>query len=157
MIARIWQSGIADWIIVEADGAAGRPLKAPAPHEPVIPTVTDHLVAVAGLRAIGLPLDERHVFRTGRYAAVTGLSPGETITTSSVTAALLHPEGIMKGAASGIQKFVFLNKAQREDLQKTGEEVAAQLQERGRGKLKRIFIGSAEEEPAHWECVNMGS
>src|SRR5208283_2762067 len=28
MIARLWQSGIADWIIVEADGAAGRPLKA---------------------------------------------------------------------------------------------------------------------------------
>src|SRR5208337_1665177 len=66
MIARLWQSGIADWIIVEADGAAGRPLKAPASHEPVIPSVTRHVVAVAGLRAIGLPLDESHVFRTGR-------------------------------------------------------------------------------------------
>jgi probable selenium-dependent hydroxylase accessory protein YqeC len=157
MMARLWQSGIADWIIVEADGAAGRPLKAPASHEPVIPAVTSHLVAVAGLRAIGLPLDEMHVFRTDRYAATTGLNPGETITTSSVTSALLHPEGIMKGASSDVQRFVFLNKAQREDLHESGEEVAAQLQELGRGKLKRIFIGSAVEEPTRWKCVNTGS
>lgn len=157
MIARIWQSGIADWIIVEADGAAGRPLKAPAPHEPVIPAVTSHLVAVAGLRAIGLPFDERHIFRTDRYAAVTGLSSGETITASSVAAALLHPEGIMNGAPAGVRRFVFLNKAQREELHKNGEDVAAQLREPGRGKLKRVFIGSAEEEPSLWKCVNTGS
>jgi probable selenium-dependent hydroxylase accessory protein YqeC len=157
MIARLWRSAIADWILVEADGAAGRPLKAPASHEPVIPAVTDHLVAVAGLRAIGRPFDERHVFRTGRYAAITGLSSGEPITASSVTAAILHPEGIMKGAPSEVQRFVFLNKAQREDLHKTGEEVAAQLQQRCRGKLKRVFIGSAEEDPTQWKCVNTGS
>ena len=157
MIARLWRSAIADWILVEADGAAGRPLKAPASHEPVIPAVTDHLVAVVGLRAIGRPFDERQVFRTSRYAAITGLSSGETITASSVTAAILHPEGIMKGAPSEVQRFVFLNKAQREDLHKTGEEVAAQLQQRCRGKLKRVFIGSAEEDPANWKCVNTGS
>ena len=157
MIARLWQSGAADWIIVEADGAAGRPLKAPASHEPVIPAVTSHLVAVAGLSAIGLPLDERHVFRTDRYAALTGLSSGETITSSSVAAALLHSEGIMKGAPCEVQRFVFLNKARREDLHETGEEIAALLQEGCRGKLKRIFIGSAEEDPAHWKCVNTGS
>ncbi len=55
MIARLWRSAIADWILVEADGAAGRPLKAPASHEPVIPAVTDHLVAVVGLRAMDAP------------------------------------------------------------------------------------------------------
>ena len=32
----IWNSNQFRWIIVEADGAAGRPLKAPGEHEPVV-------------------------------------------------------------------------------------------------------------------------
>ena len=37
----------------EADGAAGRFLKAPADHEPVIPAGTTVVVVVAGLKAVG--------------------------------------------------------------------------------------------------------
>jgi len=156
-ISRLWQSGAADWIIVEADGAAGRPLKAPAPHEPVIPPITGYLVAVAGLAAIGLPFDRRHVFRIERYAAVTNLTPGGKITPSSLAAALLHPDGIMKGAPPNARKFVFLNKAGREDLQKTGEEVAELLQRQARAGLSRVFIGSATEAPHCWSWLDTGS
>ena len=47
------ESGRFDWILVEADGSAQRPLKAPAGHEPVIPPDTTILVALAGLEVIG--------------------------------------------------------------------------------------------------------
>lgn len=43
------------WLI-EADGSAGRPLKAHATHEPVIPTFFTEIVMVAGLDALGQPL-----------------------------------------------------------------------------------------------------
>ena len=39
-IDQIWQSGVFRWIVVEADGAGGKSLKAPAAHEPVIPQCT---------------------------------------------------------------------------------------------------------------------
>ena len=40
----------ADLVVVEADGSAGRPLKFPQPHEPVIPPCTTIVVPVVGAR-----------------------------------------------------------------------------------------------------------
>ena len=42
----------ADYVLVEADGSRGLPLKAPASHEPVIPPESDLVIAVAGLSAL---------------------------------------------------------------------------------------------------------
>ncbi len=40
-------------LLVEADGSRGRPFKAPAAHEPVIPPSADMVVVVVGLSVIG--------------------------------------------------------------------------------------------------------
>ena len=42
-----------DYLLIEADGAKGMPLKIPAVHEPVIPSCTAHVIAVMGLDACG--------------------------------------------------------------------------------------------------------
>ena len=44
---------LADYVLVEADGAKRFPLKAPAAHEPVIPDETRLVIAVAGLSGVG--------------------------------------------------------------------------------------------------------
>ncbi len=154
IIDALSQSGIADWIVVEADGSAGRPLKAPAPHEPVIPAQTRLLMAVIGLAGIGKPLDESNVFRTNIFASLTNLSLQETITASSVAAVILHDEGIMKGAPAGADKLVFLNKAEREECHAAGEEVASLLLERGADKLSGVVIGSASQPPDCWQRLD---
>jgi len=41
-----------DWVFVEADGAAGKPLTVPRDYEPVIPESTELLVPVCGLDAL---------------------------------------------------------------------------------------------------------
>ena len=48
----------ADHILVEADGAAGRPLKAHRPWEPVIPSCSDLTVCLVGASGIGKPVSE---------------------------------------------------------------------------------------------------
>ena len=48
----------ADRIVVEADGAACRPVKYPAVWEPVIPRYTDRVLALCGLTALGRPVGE---------------------------------------------------------------------------------------------------
>jgi len=67
-------------LLIEADGSRQRPLKAPASHEPVIPNWVDTVAVVAGLSALGSPLTEKWVHRPERFAALSGLSPGEIIT-----------------------------------------------------------------------------
>ncbi len=52
-VNRMFSSTSADYILVEADGAKGRSLKAPSEFEPVIPTASTVVVIVAGIDAIG--------------------------------------------------------------------------------------------------------
>lgn len=49
---------LADEILVEADGSAHMPIKAPAEHEPVLFPYMDEVVIVMGAHAIGKPLRE---------------------------------------------------------------------------------------------------
>jgi hypothetical protein len=44
-------------LFIEADGASGLPLKAPAAHEPLIPDFMDTAIVVAGLSGVRRPLD----------------------------------------------------------------------------------------------------
>jgi probable selenium-dependent hydroxylase accessory protein YqeC len=63
-------------VIVEADGAAGRPLKAPAAWEPVVPDCTTLMVVMSGLDSQGARLDEDSVHRPKIVGRLLGLSQG---------------------------------------------------------------------------------
>ena len=100
-----------DRILVEADGAAGRPLKAPADHEPVIPPATDSLIIVAGLNGLGLPLDGDTVFRPDLWAARTGLGLGAPVSAESLAQMVIDDNGLAKGCPAHAARTVFLNRA----------------------------------------------
>jgi len=74
----------ADVVIVEADGSRRLPLKAPAPHEPALPTSTDVVVAVAGVGVVGEKLGVLEVFRSELVSKVGGIAVGETVTPAVV-------------------------------------------------------------------------
>src|SRR5215208_819834 len=88
-------------VVAEADGSAMRPFKAPGEHEPVVPASATLVVAVAGMDAVGRPLDETHVHRPERVVALTGARPGEAVTPELIAAVLAHPEGGRKGLPPG--------------------------------------------------------
>ena len=80
-------------LVVEADGAAGRPVKAHAPHEPVIAACATCVVAVVGGWCVGAPLDAEHVHRPERFAALSGRRLGAAVTAGDVARVILHEEG----------------------------------------------------------------
>lgn len=81
-----------DYVLVEADGAARRPLKAHAPHEPVIPTEANQTICVVGVSGFGQPIaDAAH--RPERYAALAGV-PETAEATPQTEAAVLRAEGL---------------------------------------------------------------
>ena len=49
LLDRLSEAGAADVILVEADGSRQRPLKAPAAHEPVVPSRTSLVVGCTGV------------------------------------------------------------------------------------------------------------
>ena len=102
----------ADVVLVEADGARGRSLKLPAPHEPVVPPSTTLVVVLAALDLLGKPLAEDHVHRLELVTAATGTTAGSAIDERLVVGALLHPAGYLSRIPSPARGGVFLNKAE---------------------------------------------
>ena len=79
-----------DYVLVEADGAARLPLKAHAPHEPVIPPGANQTICVVGASGFGLSIREA-AHRPELYAERAGVPP-ETAVTAEIAAAVLERE-----------------------------------------------------------------
>ncbi len=95
-VDRLFAESTADHVLVEADGARGRSIKAPDVHEPVIPTTATLVVVVASLNAIGLPLAEA-AHRPELVSALSGLNLTAPVGPEHVAALLAHPQGGLKG------------------------------------------------------------
>lgn len=113
-----------DWLLVKADGARRRAFKAPGPDEPVVPEETTHLVVVASVGVVGERLDETHVHRPGRVAAITGLAPDDVIQPEHVGAVLGSQDGGLNDAPERAVVTYLVNQADTDALAATAHEVA---------------------------------
>jgi len=134
-----------DYLIIEADGAAGRPVKAPAAHEPVIPSSTTMVIAVIGLEAMGRPLDPEIVFRPGLFREITGLEDGETITPAALARIFQSPNGLFKGAPDAARRITFLNKLDLLASEEEGRTLARLLLRDPHAPVERVVMGSIEK------------
>jgi molybdenum cofactor cytidylyltransferase len=116
-----------DAILNEADGSRMRPFKAPADHEPVVPPGTTLLAPVAGIDALGRPLDDKYVHRAELAAALAGVRPGAPITPQVIAAVLAHAEGGLKGRPPGARVTALVNKVESAEQLAAAREVAHRL------------------------------
>ena len=106
-----------DYVLVEADGAARRPLKAHAAHEPVIPPLARQTICVVGASGFGRPIREA-AHRPERYARLAGVSLDAPATPETEVAVLL---------AEGLHDRVFVNQAETPEALALAEALAAGL------------------------------
>jgi len=86
---------LANNVVVEADGSRKRPFKAPAGHEPVIPSKTTLLVACIGASALGRPIAES-CHRPELVAELVDCAVTDLLTPARAAAVLLSPAGSKK-------------------------------------------------------------
>jgi probable selenium-dependent hydroxylase accessory protein YqeC len=155
IIGELWQAGLFQWIIVEADGAAGKPLKAPVAHEPVIPACTKRLVGMVGLNGVGQPLTERRVFRHEHFARLTGIGLGATVTDGAIADVLIRDDGLFKGFCPEVMRIAFLNQADVGDNFAAGQRIARILSKRKNTGLNRAVIGQVLFDPPVCEVYDL--
>ncbi len=143
-------AGIADAVIVEADGARGLSLKAPAAHEPVLPSETTLLVPVVGIDAVGCRLSEEAVHRPDLVAGLTGQTRGELISTVTLARVLVDPQGGLKGAPASARVAPLINKVHDEPTLAAAREVARSV--KGHAALDRVLIGAVAAGAPIVEC-----
>ena len=85
-------SGLADYVLVEADGSKGLPFKAHLSHEPVIPACAHQTVQVVGTWALGKPVREA-VHRPERFLELTGASMDDPVT-AELAAKVINAEAL---------------------------------------------------------------
>ncbi|HEY6286764.1 MAG TPA: selenium cofactor biosynthesis protein YqeC [Ktedonobacteraceae bacterium] len=86
----------ADVVIVEADGARHRMIKAPAEHEPVIPLQTNVALLMMSAEAINQPLSDRIAHRPERVAQVTGINEGDVLSPAVIARLITSEQGAFK-------------------------------------------------------------
>ena len=109
---------LADYVIVEADGSRGLPLKAHGPHEPVIPPETARTVLVVGATGFGGAIGAV-CHRPERYAALACAALQDPAT-PEIEAAVIRAEGY--------GDIIYVNQVEDEARRSAAGELARRLE-----------------------------
>lgn len=143
-VDQIKQQGKFDVILVEADGARGLALKAPARHEPCIPSSSDCVIALTGGQMIDRPADPQQIHRWAEFAALTGVRAGERLDHSVFRTLIAHPQGMFKGAPSQARRIWLINQFSHCDNQ---PDAAWQALLQQTPALSAIWFGAVQQTP----------
>ncbi|MBQ3417976.1 MAG: putative selenium-dependent hydroxylase accessory protein YqeC [Ruminococcus sp.] len=105
---------LADYVIVEADGAHGLPLKAHTAYEPVIPKGTDKTVLVIGADAFGQPICET-CHRPELFAQIAGVDIQSVVTPETVKRVIEKER---------LEDCLYINKVEDEQTKAYAQELA---------------------------------
>ena len=86
----------ADAVIVEADGARHRMIKAPAEHEPVIPVQTNVALLLMSAESINQPLSAEIAHRPEQVATVTRVNVGDVLSPAVIARLMTSEQGALK-------------------------------------------------------------
>ncbi|OPX40103.1 MAG: hypothetical protein B1H13_08365 [Desulfobacteraceae bacterium 4484_190.3] len=147
----LWERDQAPWALYLSEEAswenpAGRPVKVPMPHEPVIPDSATAVIAVVGLDALGSACTEKNVFRIDEFRKITGLKSQNRITPEALVKIFAHRKGIFKESPEKARRIVFLNKSDIcEDLEEA-RILAQHIVQLPDAAVDRVVLGSLHNE-----------
>ena len=109
---------LAEWIqeytpdltVAEADGAAGKPMKLPAKHEPQILPSSTRVFGVIGLDILNKPGNTRTIHRFPLAEERLGLGENCPVGKEHLIRLINHPLGLFKAVEKGCEKILVLNK-----------------------------------------------
>jgi len=116
-----------DVILIEADGSRRKPLKAPYPHEPVIPPETTLVVVVAGMDAVGQPFNADAVYNPESVVEHYGFPLEMPIQPAWVAQVVRHEEIGLQGVPEGARVVALLNKTSTHMVDRLRTRRTAQL------------------------------
>ncbi|MCL2671770.1 MAG: selenium cofactor biosynthesis protein YqeC [Clostridiales bacterium] len=130
---------LADYVLVEADGSRGLPMKAHAPYEPILPEIPHRALCVLGAAGFGRRIaDAAH--RPALYAERAGVTEQAYIT-PAIAARVLCAEGGLSA--------LFINQCDTAAQYAGARECAAHLA--ASGLHIPVFAGSLQE--GTWICL----
>lgn len=132
------------YVLLEADGAAQKPLKGWAAHEPVVPPFTTCTIGVVPVWPLGRQVDETLVHRLPQFCAVTGCRAGQRLSAGHL-AAIISGENGLFAAAKG-RRVLFFSQAETPTDEVAARQVLELLPAAFLHGLARAVCGSAQQD-----------
>lgn len=142
--------GRANFILCEADGSKGKPIKAPADHEPVIPSECTLVLGMVGWDALHKPLRDEFVHRAELFSELTSFPLNKNLTLTAIASILLHPRGIFKGVPAGSRRICLINKIDQLEELPRARRLARQLLGKG---IEKVLLCSLQSNQPVWEVL----
>lgn len=124
----IIENRIFDSVIIEADGARMKPIKAPDEHEPVISKLTTKTIGVIGLDCLDKKI-ESIVHRPEIFINITDENYSDKIEENSIIKLVLNKKGLFKKSQG--EKILILNKASTKNRIEKGINIRSSLFKQG--------------------------
>ncbi len=141
---RVFGRGDVDYVLVEADGARRRSIKAPADHEPVIPATATLVVAVAGMDAVDRPISAA-AHRPALVAALLERDLDDPVRPRDVARLLSDPRGGRKSAPQAARLTAALTNPGSEAASAAASRVAVLLED---SAFDRVTIIDMPPDPS---------
>jgi probable selenium-dependent hydroxylase accessory protein YqeC len=132
-----------DYIIVEADGAKRKPIKAPASYEPVIPKLTTKVIGCIGLDCIGSYINDKYVHRADVFSKVVNQRLDSTINYDTIRHLINSKDGLFKECGNINTKIVLFNKAYTDDLLQEAR-IASEIILQENKSISKVIIGNVQ-------------
>jgi len=133
----------AEWILVEADGAAGKPLKGHRHWEPVLSEAIHVVIAVTGIDVIGKPLRGDWVHRPEVVQDLTGLALGDPVSINAASDVMEYTLKLAMELAPSARLFPWINKIDNKELLGLGRRLARLIYQHSG---KKVVLGKAEHK-----------
>ena len=145
---------LADYIIIEADGAARKPFKAPKKYEPVIPLSSTLVLAIVGLDALGKELKLENVHRVEEISALTGLKEGAVINEDVIATVLVNSNGGRKNVPGSARWLPVINKVDDLNDLLQAEKIAKALFKKGEQEVIFSSVHDNILDIKKWEKID---
>ena len=99
-----------DLVLIEADGAAKKPLKGWNLSEPVVPVFTNKTIGIIDIQTIGQIINNMLVHRLEIFLELTGAKEGDPVTMSHILKVVTNENGIFRQAQG--EKLLYINKVE---------------------------------------------
>ncbi|MEX2481845.1 MAG: selenium cofactor biosynthesis protein YqeC [Gammaproteobacteria bacterium] len=132
-----------DLMLIKADGARARLIKAPAAHEPLIPAWADTVIALVSARVLGRRLSDGIAHRPEQVAAVVDADLATPLTAVHLARLLSSVHGALKGvgAATVVPLINMVDDAALHEQAHT----AARLALASTTRFERVVLGVMKE------------
>ena len=130
-----------DLILIEADGAAGKPLKGWKETEPVIPLVTTKTIGIIDIQTIGCLIDRSLVHRLEIFLKLSRSSETECLSVDHLRRVINNENGLFSKSQGA--EILYVNKRESASDEKNAAELVT------RSGQRKVVCGSIRDGIVH--------